>query len=299
MSEPVVVGVDAGGTKSALRAAVGPATVDRTGPGAQALRDGTARVVETLAELVTDALAEAGGPLAALAVGLAGAGREATQDEIRRGLAARLGDAPIRVVHDADVAYHAAWGDESGALLLVGTGSLVFARDEDGQALRAGGWGPILGDDGSGTALGRAALRALLATFDGGPPSALPQLAAERLGLDTPDDVFRAVYTEERPLAAFASLALAAVDAGDWTAETALRAETNALAKQAAWLATRGDGRILSRLRYAGGLTSEPTYRAALDDALSRHLPGWQVGLCEAEPVDGALAMAQRLAAAS
>lgn len=295
MTEPVYVGVDAGGTKTALLAARGDETVARTGPGAQALRDGPDAAAATVAELVGQAQDAAGAPVAGLAVGMAGAGRGETRAALAEALRRRFAGAAVRVVHDAEVAYHAAWGDESGALLIVGTGSLVFARDGAGRALRAGGWGTALGDDGGGTALGRAALRVLLAALDGGPPSALPAIAAEARGLVSADDVFEAVYARREPLGSFAGLALAAVEAGDWAAEAALHAEVNALAKQAGWLATRAGETVRQRLAVAGGLAGEPVYRAALDAALGRHLPGWTVAARAVRPAEGALAMARAL----
>ncbi len=297
MTETVFVGVDAGGTKTAAVAEADGRRVALTGPAAQALRDGPEAAAAVVADLVSRARqAFDGRPLGGVAVGLAGAGRESIRQAVADALRPALDGAPLTITHDADVAYHAAWGTESGTLLLVGTGSLVFARTEAGETARAGGWGTALGDDGSGAALGRVALRALLATLDGGPPSALPDLAADTWGLASADDVLAAVYTESRPLATFAPLLLAAVDAGDWAAETALRAETNALAKQAGWLATQLGDDVRHRLAYAGGLASEATYRGALEAALDRHLPGWAVGPCQAEPVEGALAMARALA---
>ena len=295
MTGPLLVGVDAGGTKTALRAARGAETLDLMGPGAQALRDGPEAAAAVVSDLVSQAEDALSAGTTSLVVGLAGAGRPHVQSVVAHALRERFGDATVRVVHDAEPAYHAAWGTESGAVLLVGTGSLVYALDAEGQPLRAGGWGAALGDDGSGTALGRAVLRVLLAAFDGGPPSALPAIAAESRGLSSADDVFQAVYVRRQPLASFAGLALEAVAAGDWEAEAALRTEVNALAKQVGWLATRAGDRVLPRLAYAGGLAAEPVYRAALDAALERHLPGWTVGPCDAPPVEGALAMAQAL----
>lgn len=297
MTDSLFIGVDAGGTKTALLAARGSETVMRTGPGAQALRDGPEAAAATIADLVDEVRSEVAGPVAGLVVGMAGAGRDDVQETLADALRQRVAGAAVRVVHDAEIAHRAAWGAESGALLIVGTGSLVYARDDAGRTLRSGGWGATLGDDGSGTALGRAALRTLLATLDGGPPSALPEIAAESFDLSSSADVFEAVYTRREPLASYAALALAAVEAGDWTAEAALRTEVNALAKQVGWLATRAGDTVRQRLAYTGGLTAEPVYRAALDDALARHLPGWTVSLCEAEPVEGALALAQTLSA--
>ncbi len=291
----LVVGVDSGGTKTAA-IVEGPGVRRRVvGPGAQVVRDGVDGSADTVAEVVRAALDGLDAPLGAVAVGIAGAGRADDRAALADALTSRLGDVAVRVYHDAEVAYHGAWGHESGVVLLVGTGSLVLARDHDGQMHRTGGWGAAVGDDGSGTALGRAALRALLATLDGGPPSAFPELAAEQLGLRTSEDVLRAIYTDARPLASFAALALAAAQAGDWTAETILRTEVNALAKQVGWLATRTDGHVDRRLRYLGGLSNEDVYVAALAEALGRHLPGWTVEACPAEPAEGALALAHAL----
>ena len=296
MSETLIVGLDAGGTKTAALAAFGGRTERLAGPAAQVLRDGIGPAAETVVALAEEARSAFDGvALGAVAVGIAGAGTEATRVALAAAIRQRLPGVGVAVVHDAEIAYRATWGDGSGALLLVGTGSLLYAKTEAGTALRAGGWGGRLGDDGSGTALGRAALRALLAALDGGPPSALPDLAAESHGLGSQADVFQAVYTDRQPLAEFAPLLLAAVEGGDWSAEAALRSEVNALAKQAGWLATRAGAEVTPRLRYAGGLAGEPVYRTALDAALERHLPGWSVGPSEAEPVEGALALAREL----
>ena len=300
MADPLFVGVDAGGSKTAALAVAGGRSCRLAGPAAQALRDGPEAAAAVVAALLADARRQLdGAALAGVAVGLAGAGRDPVRQAVTAALAPALDGAPLVVTHDADVAYHAAWGAESGALLLVGTGSLVFARTEAGETVRAGGWGTVLGDDGSGAALGRAALRALLAALDGGPPSALPELAAESFGLGDAESVMEAVYTERRPLASFAPLLLAAVEAGDWIAEAALHAQVNALAKQAGWLATRVGNGVRKRLAYAGGLSGEAAYRDALESALDRHLPGWAVTRCEAEPVEGALTLARSLVEAA
>ncbi len=295
MNDSLFVGLDAGGTKTAALAAVGTSTFRLTGPGAQALRDGPEAAAAVVTSLVEQAQQQSDASLVAVAAGFAGAGREETRTAIADALRSSLGLEAVAVVHDGDVAYRAAWGTSSGALLIVGTGSFVYAKTEAGDSLRAGGWGAALGDDGSGTALGRAALRILLSCFDGGPPSILPELAAEKHGLEAAGDVIGAVYGDDAPLASFAPLLLAAVEAGDWAAESALRSETNALAKQAAWIATRAGNDLRHRLRYTGGLSGEPAYQSSLEAALERHLPGWDVSTCDAEPVEGALDLARSL----
>ncbi len=297
MPSPLFIGLDAGGTKTAALASDGGEPRAFSGPSAQVLRDGAVPAAEALAALVAEARAAFdGAPLGGVAVGIAGAGRADAQEAIASALAPHIDGAPLRVTHDAEIALQAAWGSDSGALLLAGTGSLVYARTTGGDPLRAGGWGDALGDDGSGHDLGRAALRALLAAFDGGSPTALTEHAAEAAGLHSADDVIRAVYADRQPLASFAPLLLAAAGADDWVASSILVRQTNALAQQAGWLATRAGDDVEHRLAYTGGLSNEAVYRTALDAALERHLPGWDIQPCAAEPVVGALAMARALA---
>ena len=294
---PLYIGLDAGGTKTAALASRDGEPQRFDGPGAQLLRDGVEATASTLVALVEEARQAFGGAdVAGVAVGLAGAGRAGAREAGAAALRPRLDGAAGAVTHDADVAYRAVWGDESGALALVGTGSFLAACTLDGEALRAGGWGAALGDDGGGAALGRAALRAVLAALDGGPPTALVDRAAAE-GLRTLDDVVGAVYIEKRPLASFAPLLLAAAAEGDWTAESALARETNALAQQAGWLATRAGDAVTPRIAVAGGLANEEVYRASLTDALARHLPGWDISHSEADPVEGALQLARTLSA--
>ena len=92
----------------------------------------------------------------------------------RRALARRLRRfAPrVLVISDVEAAYLAALGAEPGVLLLAGTGSIALGRDGSGRWARAGGLGPLLGDDGSAFSIGRAWLRA-----DAIPPARARQLA--------------------------------------------------------------------------------------------------------------------------
>ena len=152
MSSPLLIGIDAGGTKTAALARLdGPAT-RFSGPGAQVLRDGTEATADALASIVEEARAAHGGPtLGRVVVGLAGAGRAEQREAMTHALQARLGEVPVDVTHDAEIALEAAFGESGGTVVLVGTGSCVYARTDEGEAFRAGGWGATLGDDGSGT----------------------------------------------------------------------------------------------------------------------------------------------------
>ena len=76
----------------------------------------------------------------------------------------------------------------AGIIIIAGTGSIVLGRDAVGTEARAGGWGPLLADDGSGYAIGLAGLRAVFRARDGwGPSTALTQALQEALSLTSWD----------------------------------------------------------------------------------------------------------------
>jgi N-acetylglucosamine kinase-like BadF-type ATPase len=92
---------------------------------------------------------------------------------------------------------------------------------------RAGGWGHILGDEGSGYAIGSAALRAVMCAFDGrGPATALTEAILAHWGLSAPPDLVGRVYREDvgaAEIATLARLADAAAGAGDAVARDILQ----------------------------------------------------------------------------
>jgi N-acetylglucosamine kinase-like BadF-type ATPase len=171
----------------------------------------------------------------------------------RRAFARRLRRFAARVVVISDVegAYLAALGDRPGVLLLAGTGSIALARDARGRFTRAGGLGPLLGDDGSGFALGRAWLRA----------GAVTPARARRLAT-APDAVAR--------IAALAPSVLRRAHAGQPEARRATREAQRALADLAARAARPLGPRQPLVVSWAGGLLADPRFRAGVWRELRR-----------------------------
>jgi len=228
MSEPArVVGIDAGGTHS--RAVV----LDREGGelavaqgGAGLVRAGQEReVAATLARLTREALAAPGGggpghTAAALVAGVAGAGHP----KVRADLQARLEEegvaGVVSVVTDLEVAFHDAFPTGPGIMVVIGTGSIAVARDRDGRETRVGGWGELLGDEGSGYALGLAALRSVARAADGrGPQTALTGIVLRVLEVAEPQGLIPWVGgATKSEVAALAPGVLEAAEAGDGVA---------------------------------------------------------------------------------
>ena len=171
----------------------------------------------------------------------------------RRALARRLRRFARRVVviSDVEAAYLGALGGTAGVLLLAGTGSIALGRDRRGRFTRAGGLGPLLGDDGSAFAIGRAWLRA----------DARPFARVRRIAT-APDAVAR--------VAALAPAILRRAGAGDRAARRVVADAQRALAD----LVVRGAPRLGARralpVSWAGGLLGDRRFRAGVWRALRR-----------------------------
>jgi N-acetylglucosamine kinase-like BadF-type ATPase len=181
----ILIGVDVGGTKTAAGVADGEQIVARAdGPGA-AVRPGRALAsAGVIAEVVRRALAAAGRLTGdVLYVGAAGAGREPERDELRKALRGESMATTVVVATDIEISLAAAFDDGPGIVVSAGTGSVAVGRDGAGRQHRLGGYGWQMGDEGSGYAIGRAALGAVSRAADGrSPRTALSEriLAASR-----------------------------------------------------------------------------------------------------------------------
>jgi N-acetylglucosamine kinase-like BadF-type ATPase len=131
-----------------------------------------------------------------------------------------------KITHDADIALSGATGGGPGIVVIAGTGSMAFGRNEAGQTARAGGWGYVYGDEGSAFDLARQALRASLRCEEGwGPKTLLRDLLLSATAARDTNDVLHRFYTDEFPrnrVAEFGPLVTDAAIAGDEIAITIL-----------------------------------------------------------------------------
>ena len=164
-----VLGIDAGGTKTVCLLADdrGQVLAEARGSGANLQVMGELEVEKVLHRVMEDALGDRDIRPDAICLGhrrrRSPAGRAG-----RRGIMRRIGfKTRTLVVNDALVALVAGAGDQPGVVVVAGTGSIAYGRDAAGRAARAGGWGYLLGDEGGGFWIGRAALSAVVRQFDG------------------------------------------------------------------------------------------------------------------------------------
>ena len=128
--------------------------------------------------------------------------------------------APVRVVNDASIALYAGAPEGYGIVVISGTGSIAYGTDPAGHTARAGGWGELLGDEGSAVWIGRVALRKSVRGVDGrGPRTAMSNKIAHELGLEVPAGLLSWVQDENTTfrdrIATLLPLIQEAVDEGD------------------------------------------------------------------------------------
>ena len=134
----------------------------------------------------------------AIGIGVAGAGDERVAAQLRASLSRSFPGVRIALSHDARIALRAALPEGDGLVLIAGTGSIAYA--EIGEAtFSAGGYGYLLGDKGSGYAIGAAALRHLLAEMEiGSAKNAMLVELAAHLGANDRSGVSLRAFTKAR-----------------------------------------------------------------------------------------------------
>src|SRR5579884_750118 len=260
---------------------------------------GKERALAALDEAVNAAFHAAGMPRSSVAsacLGLAGADRADDQSVIRE-WAERVGLAKrVDVTNDAAILLAAGTPQGCGLALIAGTGSFAFGRSADGRRARAGGWGYLLGDEGSAYALVLAGLQAVVRAADGrGPATRLTERFLKHLGLNQPQELIAAVYRSGRSRADLAALAPLVLEEAeeDEVARGIVEREARELARAGETVVRqlRWEGPI--PLALAGGLLlGSEDYRQRVVDALTSFgVVPEPISLIE-EPAQGAVQLA-------
>src|SRR2546421_1583778 len=249
-----VLGIDAGGTRTMALLATADGKAIAAGAGGpgnfQAVGEDAARA--SIKAAIDAALAAApDGPVgreqvAAVAAGLAGMHVPADSEGFPAIVGTLLPASRVRIYNDGEVALAAATGGREGIVVVAGTGSIAYGADRSGQSLRCGGWGYIIGDEGSAYAIAWQALRAASQAADGrAPGSTLVDAFTAALGVPAFDDILRPVYgpppMTRHQLAALAPLVTQCAADGDVAARAILAAAGEDLAALAVTLARRLD----------------------------------------------------------
>jgi len=135
--------------------------------------------------------------IGAIAIGAAGVGTPEERDAVRKVIQSEYRLSHVYVQHDAFIAHHGAFEGEAGVMVTAGTGSIAYGRNDDGDETRAGGWGWLLGDEGSGWWIAREAVRAALAQWEGsGPETRISELLTDTFQVDEAYDLIPNIYAD-------------------------------------------------------------------------------------------------------
>jgi glucosamine kinase len=302
----IVVGVDGGGTKTHVIVADGRGKELAALTGAaSAVKPGeTLHSAEVIGALVRDALAmaEQEDRPRALVAGIAGAGREKERRALQRALEGENIAEDVQVVPDAQVALEDAFGEGPGILLISGTGSVAFGRSPTGQLVRCGGWGPVIGDEGSGAWIGRRALSVVTASHDGREPDTrLVGALLTALELDEVDGLIAwAAQATPADLAKLAAPVLTLASERDLRANSICTIAAEELVIHVRTLARQlfVDERAAVPVALAGGMLHRGSFlRRLVEHRLKTAVPGSQLHGEEIVPARGAVRLALRAAA--
>jgi len=203
----------------------------------------------------------------------------------------------VQVVNDALIAHRAAFGEGPGVLVIAGTGSNVLGMNDRGESGRAGGWGPMISDEGSGFWIGRRAVAHAMRAYDGQQTTMLLDAVMKSWDLTTIEDLVSMANSNPPP--DFSSLlpaVLQCANGGDNSAGEILISAANELA-QLACVVVRKLWRESTKVTVAvtgGVFVHSPQIREKFAELVRAERSGITVNLEPVHPVMGALSMARQ-----
>jgi N-acetylglucosamine kinase len=301
------LGFDGGGTKTdcVLLDANGNVIGEGRGGPANPLRSGYEVAFSSLREAAAGAIAAGKirlGEITGVCAGLAGAGRRSVVRRMIVFLSEEFPAALTQVATDYEVALESAVGSAPGVVLIAGTGSVAYGRNAAGETARAGGYGPLLGDEGSAFEIGRRAVAAVARSRDmDAPVTVMAEMISAALDcpdwddlmlriMKNPDDVFPKLF----PVVA------AAANSEDSAAKEIMFASAIGLGNLAMIVIRRlgMKGQQFSLVKCGGVFGRCHMLDSLLDSVLASGALRAKISRLEISPAVGAARMAARLSEA-
>jgi len=297
-----VAGLDGGGTKTAVciadeqgrvvgSFASGP--INYNGQDAESVR-------ETMAGILAEIAAACGGldRCVRLCIGAAGVSNPAVVPRLTAVVRESGYAGGLDIAGDIETALWGAHEGRPGLILIAGTGSVCYGRNAEGEVWRAGGYGHLIDDEGSGYSIGRELLSAVVRAADGrAPETAITQLVYGQLGFGSVPELIAFVYDRDRnkkDIAALAPLLSDACGAGDEAALGIAERSADGLLELVAPVAERL-GLHEGALAAAGSVLLRNAHvRERFEEKLRRRYPRLQCRTAKHEPSYGAVLMALR-----
>lgn len=234
----ILVGVDAGATKTEAIAIgvdgtyIGSGRSGPSNPASVGVEISCINICESIVSSIRGRRVE---EITLIGIGLAGWAGGAWDRDLVSCISNRIGVSrdSISIAEDIEVAHYSAFLGGEGIVAILGTGSNFLGKAGD-RVIRVGGWGHILGDEGSGWRIGLLGLQMVFKSIDGRiGPTALVSRAYKHYGVDSHRELLRIIYSSKdikSLIASFASEVFQAAREGDKTAIEILRLEAREIA---------------------------------------------------------------------
>jgi glucosamine kinase len=268
------MGIDGGGSnvRVAITTSAMAICAQSHGPAVNPSSVGRAQSAASIQAAMHEALTAASmnpDQIAAVAIGVAGAPAAFAESWLRETVAAVIPHTLIVPSSDNEIALVGANGERFGVLLLAGTGSVAHGINATGEWVQVGGWGYLLGDEGSGFRLGIEAIKAVMQAFDGrGKPTCLTSKILAELQLASEWELIAWLYqpneTIIRRVAQLAPLILEIAATGDEVARTIIEINAQAMAEMG-YAVIRRLALETPKIAFAGSILAH-------DNLLSRRL---------------------------
>ena len=293
------IGIDGGGTKTTglLADHTGHIIVKAESGASNYHAVGEEQTKRVLSSVITQLMEDTNAALGSCAccLGLAGVA-SATDKEIIGRICDDIGLPENRVLtHDVQVALIGGAQELSGVIIIAGTGSIVYGIDAAGREAQSGGWGHLLGDEGSGYDIARRALQAVARAADGrGVHTQLSSLMLDALGLSQPRNLVPWMHSVSKDkVAGLAGVVFNAANMDDSVAQGILDEAADELTLAARVVIDKLEFNHPFNLVLSGGIFAhQPTFVASLRRRLQNLAPEARVCLPKREPAYGAVQMA-------
>jgi len=263
---------------------------------------GTEKVSETILSLVQESINHLNiseKEVASIFIGTTGAGRITDADKLKNDFikyASSKGFSFLNfnVDSDARIALEGAFMGKSGALLIAGTGSIIFGKDSSGNVHRVGGFGRFLGDEGSGNTLGRKGLTAIAKDFDGrSEKTSLTEQLKKHFGIENSAQLITEVYRNNFDMASFAPHVIETAKDGDETAIKIIEDESDELILHVKSIYKMIGTEKLKLCLVGGTIATENFYAELFRKKVNEQLPAVSIIPAENPPEIGAAFMAK------
>ncbi|MBK7104556.1 MAG: ROK family protein [Ignavibacteriae bacterium] len=298
------IGIDGGGTKTKCVLCDENLKIicsTQSGP-SNFLTIGTEIVSQTILDLIKkccDEIKISTNELTGIVLGTTGAGRESDADKLKNAIINSAKNQNLllnnfEVVSDARIALEGAFSGNPGSILISGTGSIMFGKDANGIIHRVGGFGRLIGDEGSGYSIGKKGLNQISKYFDGrGKETLLQKLVEENFNISDQSKLISKVYNNELNIQDVAPLVIQAANNDD-LCRNILDEETNELLLHILAMTKKLNCEEMKIVFIGGIITNESLFSKMLKEIILTFLPKVKIQDSEFPPEIGAVIMAKK-----